>query len=145
MIYALMFLIFGLCLLFLDSKLFGNKKDDLNLKKVRPLKQDDDFNSNSINGCGLKLIEGERSGFVGKSFLHVYYQFFCLFSIPIIPLDCVIGEKRFERNNFISHKIYGRINWNWKEVMHIYSITFGGIFILVSIIILICNVIDLIS
>lgn len=107
MIYVISFFIAGLFLFFIDLKFINKEIGWINFKDVRPLKQEDNFNSNSINGCGLKLIEGVRSGIVDKKFIHTYYQFFCLFFIPIIPVDCVIGEKRFVKRNFESHRIYG--------------------------------------
>lgn len=102
--------------------------------QVTPVQLNADIKLGTINGCGMKLYGGTNiiRYYREQPLCHVYYHFFVLFFLPIIPLGCYVAECVEDSFNHSSYKIGGDQEMNFMELLYVYVTSWRKGFIIVG-------------
>ncbi len=91
--------------------------------------EDVDLNNYTMNGIGtmMKGSFGQVGGFFRS------YQFFCWFSVPLIPLKCIVKSHDESDGDTTTFNVVGKSRWHILEVVvlmgRFWAFLFAGIFI----------------
>ena len=138
-------LTFGL-LLTLVRKMINEKLASKRIQ-LTPAQLYADIKLGTINGCGMKLYGGENiRRYQGEQpICHVYYHFFVLLFLPIIPLGCYVAECVEDSFNYSSYNVGSDQEMNFMELLYVYVTSWRKWFIIVGVILTVFAVIILID